>query len=76
MQPYKCTLCHKREKTVKSLKNHEQVKIEIWLIKENIMLVRYVQYVYEFLSCLPKDYTCAWVFKVIKKKISWYQNPS
>ena len=31
-----------------------------------------MRYVHEFLSCLPKDYTCAmcsWGFKVIKEKI-------
>ena len=40
----------------------------IW--KKRLCLL--VQYVYEFLSFLPKDYTCvmcSWVFKVIKEKI-------
>ena len=43
---------------------------EMFNIFQKIILV---QYVHEFLSCLPKYHTCAmcsWVFKVIKEKIT------
>ena len=45
-----------------------------WQLCAEIM--RYVWYVHEFLSCLPKDYTCAmcsWVSKVIKEKITMFE---